>query len=407
VVTSVAGAGRASLTATAGQPGDSGVRAVRVGHSWDGDAYEAGRAATAEALDVAEPRLLLVFASFEYDLPRLVAGVNSVSGEVPVIGCSTSGEIGPRPELCNGVVVVCLAGAFQVTTGYATGLHDDPRMVGDSMARALLPMPETRYRFTLMLTDSLAGDQQEMIRGVYGVLGATIPLIGGGAGDNLGMVTSRQFFGDQILQDSVVAASIGTDSPVGFSVRHGWHRQGRAMVVTDSSANSVHSLDDRPALDVWLERHAAPAGIEHDPAAFTTFALSRPLAVARRGDVAVRHVLGTDPQRRSLVCAGSVPMGAAAWFATGDSESTLGSTRTVCADAIGRLDGVPLLALLVFDCAGRRALLGDEGCVTERELIGEQAGDAPLAGFYTYGEIARTRGVQGYHNQTIVAVALS
>ena len=28
-------------------------------------------------------------------------------------------------------------------------------------------------------------------------------------------------------------------------------------------------------------------------------------------------------------------------------------------------------------------------------------------GFYTYGEIARTRGVNGYHNQTIVALALS
>jgi hypothetical protein len=407
VVTSVAGAGRASLTATAGQADDSGVRAVRVGHSWDDDAFEAGRAATAEALEITEPRLLMVFASFEYDLPQLLAGVTSVSGEVPVIGCSTSGEIGPWPELCNGVVVLCLAGAFQVTTGYAIGLHEDPRMVGDSVARALLPLPETRYRFTVMLTDSLAGDQQEMIRGVYGVLGATVPLIGGGAGDNLGMVTSRQFYGGQIMQDAVVAASIGTDSPVGFSLRHGWHRQGPAMVVTDSSGNSVHSLDDRPALDVYLERHAAPAGIEHDPTAFTNFALTRPLAVARRGDVAVRHVLGADPASRSVVCAGSVPKGAAAWFATGDADSTLASTGAVCADAIGRLGGVPLLALLVFDCAGRRAVLGDEGCVAERALIGEQAGDAPLAGFYTYGEIARTRGVQGFHNQTIVAVALS
>ena len=37
--------------------------------------------------------------------------------------------------------------------------------------------------------------------------------------------------------------------------------------------------------------------------------------------------------------------------------------------------------------------------------MGKRVGDAALAGFYTYGEIARTRGVNGFDNQTIVAVA--
>ncbi len=224
------------------------MRAVRVGHSWDGDPYEAGRSATAEALDVADPKVLLVFASFEYDLPRLLAGVTSAAGTVPVLGCSTSGEIGPRPEWCNGVVVLCLAGAFEVSIGYATGLHEDSRAVGESVGRALLPLPDSRYRFTVMLTDALAGDQQEMIRGAYGVLGATVPLIGGGAGDNLGMVTSRQFFGDQILQDAVVAASIGTDGPIGLAVSHGWHRQGAAMVITRGRpGHPVPGLRGQPA----------------------------------------------------------------------------------------------------------------------------------------------------------------
>ena len=32
---------------------------------------------------------------------------------------------------------------------------------------------------------------------------------------------------------------------------------------------------------------------------------------------------------------------------------------------------------------------------------------SPVAGFYTYGEIARTRGVSGFHNQTLVVLALA
>ena len=34
-------------------------------------------------------------------------------------------------------------------------------------------------------------------------------------------------------------------------------------------------------------------------------------------------------------------------------------------------------------------------------------GGAPVAGFYTYGEIARTRGISGFHNQTLVVLAVA
>lgn len=382
-------------------------RSVRVGHSWDPVAGRAGAAAAGEALrDVPVPRLLVVFASFGYDLPELVAAVGAVSGGVPVIGCSAAGEIGPGPALRLGVVVICLGGEFAVTTAVAVGLHDGPRRVGESVARALLPLPDTRNRVVLMLTDALAGDQQEMIRGAYAILGATVPIIGGGAGDNMRMETSRQFHGERVLQDAVVAAVIGTDSEIGLSVRHGWHRQGDAIVVTGSAGNDVYTLDDRPALDVYLDRHAAPGGVEYDAAAFAEFALTRPLAVARRGDLAIRHVRGADPVARSLICAGAVPRGAAAWLATGDESSTLAAMDAACVEAIARLGDAPLLALLLFDCVGRRAVLGSEGVLVERDLMEQRVAGAPLAGFYTYGEIARMRGVNGFHNQTVVALAL-
>jgi hypothetical protein len=35
-----------------------------------------------------------------------------------------------------------------------------------------------------------------------------------------------------------------------------------------------------------------------------------------------------------------------------------------------------------------------------------QTGRLPLAGFYTWGEIARTRGINGYHHQTLVVLAV-
>jgi hypothetical protein len=101
-----------------------------------------------------------------------------------------------------------------------------------------------------------------------------------------------------------------------------------------------------------------------------------------------------------------VPRGAAVWTTAGDAGSTLAAADAACAEAVAGLGDAPLRALLVFDCAGRRAVLGPTGTAAERAIIQRRAGDAPVAGFYTFGEIARTRGVNGFHNQTVVAVAL-
>ena len=62
--------------------------------------------------------------------------------------------------------------------------------------------------------------------------------------------------------------------------------------------------------------------------------------------------------------------------------------------------------MLAFDCIARRDVLGDDGIVREVARIGEVCGGRPVAGFYTFGEIARTRGINGFHNQTLVVLAL-
>jgi hypothetical protein len=52
-------------------------------------------------------------------------------------------------------------------------------------------------------------------------------------------------------------------------------------------------------------------------------------------------------------------------------------------------------------------VLGSNGIKDEISRIAEKGGGAPVAGFYTYGEIARTRGMSGFHNQTLVVLAVS
>jgi hypothetical protein len=90
----------------------------------------------------------------------------------------------------------------------------------------------------------------------------------------------------------------------------------------------------------------------------------------------------------------------------GDAASVLAATDAACASALAGLGGIDPLGLFAFDCIARRGVLGDVGIREEIERIAVHADSAPVGGFYTYGEIARNSAVGGFHNQTLVVLAV-
>jgi hypothetical protein len=205
----------------------------------------------------------------------------------------------------------------------------------------------------------------------------------------------------------VVAAAIGSDVPFGIGVRHGWRRVGEPMVVSASGGNRVELLDERPALDAYLERLDAPPETWTDGAAFTRFAQTHPLGLSRRGvEEHVRFVAEADFEKRALICIAEVPQGGLTWIMEGDATSVLDATDAACAEALAGLAGRAPIGMLAFDCIARKGVLG-VGVAEEVARVAAHAGNAPVAGFYTYGEIARTKGVSGFHNQTLVVLAVS
>ena len=105
----------------------------RRGQGLDG----AEAAATQPRLDRRpEPKLLLVFASDALD-PRRARRIAGCSG-VPLIGCSTAGEISTQGPGDESVVVVGLGGpGFSATTAVGRGASDDLRTAGENAAGCL------------------------------------------------------------------------------------------------------------------------------------------------------------------------------------------------------------------------------------------------------------------------------
>jgi hypothetical protein len=92
---------------------------------------------------------------------------------------------------------------------------------------------------------------------------------------------------------------------------------------------------------------------------------------------------------------------------SGDVGSVLAATDQACGAALDALHGRAAKGLVVFDCAARKGLLGGGGTSEEIARVGSMSGSARVAGFYTYGEFARTSGPGGFHNQAIVVLALA
>jgi hypothetical protein len=384
-------------------------RWLACGHSAESDAFAAG--ATATRLAVAgrtDTQLLIVFCSDAYDLDLLAKGIASEAHDAPVVGCSTAGEIAATGPADASVVVTALGGpGFSVVTGAARDASARLREAAtEAVTASLHGLDERAHAVVLLLTDGLGGDQMEVIRGAYDVVGAQMPLVGGCAGDDLKMDATFQLFNGEVLHDAVVVAAISSDAPIGIGVQHGWRPVGDPMLVSSSAGTRVDQLDDQPALDVYLRRLNAPAEAWSDEDAFTHFAMTHPLGITRRSGAEVRYVAEADFATRSLVCIAGVPEGGLAWIMEGDEDSVLEATDGACSEALAALNGQPPLGLVAFDCIARRGVLGETGISREIDRIATFADGAPVAGFYTYGEIARTTGRQGFHNQTLVVLAL-
>jgi hypothetical protein len=262
------------------------------------------------------------------------------------------------------------------------------------------------HKVLMMLSDGLAGDQQEIVRGAYGVVGAAVPLVGGCAGDDLKMKVTYQLFGREVLTDAVVGAALTSDAPFGLGVRHGWQSVGEPMLATKTGNNRVYEINDEPALDVYLRQTQAPETAHTSAEAFTKFALTHPLGLDRAsGERQVRFIGEANFEDRSLGCIAEVPEGALIWFMEGDDYSVIQATDEACIEALDKLHGPPL-GVIAFDCIARRGILGDEGIRSEIDRIAQHAAGSPVSGFYSYGEIARTRGIAGFHNQTLVLLAV-
>jgi len=361
-------------------------------------------------LGEAEPKLLLVFASTEQPLSRVVAVLGAYFGRAALLGASTAGEFTERGDAKGSVAVFALAGDFRVFGGIGLGLKADPeRAVSDAVDGVPREVNGYPHRTGLLLLDPMAGNGEEVTLVAGSILGADVPLAGGAAGDDLKMVRTEVAWGAQAVTDALVIAQIFSKTPLGLGVCHGHRPLSGQLRVTKASGSVVSELDGKPAWPVWLEQtreRAKSLGVDVDtlaPGEEGAFLLRYEAGLAVGDEYKIRAPLSRAADG-SINFACGIPEGTVIRITESNEEAQIASAREAARRAGAMLNG-PVAGAIVFDCICRNLILGADFKRAVRG-ISEDLGGAPIAGFETYGEIALAAGdMSGFHNTTSVVLA--
>ncbi|MDP3152193.1 MAG: FIST N-terminal domain-containing protein [Archangium sp.] len=360
----------------------------------------------------AEPSLVVVFASTSAPLEGVMKAAAHAFPKANTIGCTTAGEFTEASEGKAQFVAWALAGDdVTVTAGLGTGLKADPEAALESAIKLAADDAERPHRMAILLLDPLSGNGEEASMLAMTMLGPTVRLAGGAAGDDLHFKQTLVACGNQVASDAVVVALLSSRRPLGIGVKHGHKPMSKPLTVTKAEGSVVHELDGKPAFGVWKD--AVRAAVQAEGADIDAIALAdvgghllryEVGLIAGANEYKIRAPLSADAAGAvSFAC--GIPEGAVVRITSSAESDQISSARDAAERARKALGGAKVAGALVFDCICRNLILGPKFGAAVKE-IHEGLGGAPIAGFETYGEIAMDLGQSsGFHNTTTVVLA--
>ena len=232
-------------------------------------------------------------------------------------------------------------------------------------------------------------------------------LFGGMAGDDMTFTGTYIFTNDQSTDYGMAALVLDADkiSLYGMAIS-GWKPIGLTKIITKSEGNTIYTIDDQPALDVYMRYLGSAVQDNVDQLVFfENLGNQYPFQIEREGrEPLMCNPIGFDKVNKALTCESIIKQGSKLRFST-PPDFDIMETIVKEATEIKNKHQADADALLIFSCAGRLAALGP---LAQKENDGlAQLWNTPMAGFYSYGEFGRgVNGKHEFHSTTNSWVAL-
>lgn len=355
--------------------------------------------------------LVLVFGSVKrFNEAKLTSFLKERYPTAQIVGCTTSGEINASGVMDDSVQITAIlwektmqrvaqVKANSMQSSFDTGAGLAKQLKADSL------------RTVMIFADGLNVNGEELVLGFQSVLGDSIPLFGGMAGDGATFTKTLQLFNDTISDNLVIAIGLyGNSLITATGALGGWKPYGPPRTVTRSEKNVVYEMDGKPALPLYRMYIG-----EHYAKGLPGTGLKFPFAVIEKGkrDVEKIRTLGAiDPSNNSVSFFGNVDEGSTIRMCQTTHDRLVEGAGEAAHLITGNLAETSTnqtgLALCV-SCVGRKGVMAEltSDEVNEvKQILGPQTS---LTGFYSYGEIAPRPNTTDsvFHNQTMTIGYLS
>ena len=380
-----------------------------VGHSEEADADAAAEEILDQCgakLDGTVPSAGLLFAAIDFDHQALLCAITRRFPGMALIGCSTDGEIsselGFRED--SATLILFSSDTVDITAGVGRGLSADVAEACRTAVEAAKAKTDKPPRLCIATPEGMTAEGHSVTATLQRAVGQDIPLFGALAGDQWRLKSTRQFYGTEVLTDSIPVLLLCGEFHFSYGVATGWRQVGEVGQVTRADGAVVHEIDGKPAIDFY-RKYLGPG---------TKPTAELPLAILNARDASeyLRASWGVvDETTGAVTFLATVPEGARVRLTLADRDEILTGCGESLAIARSNLSaGAQPAAALFFSCAARKILLGTR-TPEELRLIRETLGETvPICGFYGYGEISPNMGDPTgtkYHNESFVTLLIA
>ena len=355
------------------------------------------------------PTVAIVFISIKQDR-KVICEILHNKG-IDILGATSSGEFinGHQSE---GEAAIML---FDINKKDYCILFEDigERTLNDAatnMANTALQRfgnPAFILCSTLMSASGKMIDGESLVRSIEKTVGPEVNMFGGMAGDDITFTGTYVFTNNQSTDHGMVALILDEDkiSLHGMAIS-GWKPMGISRTVTKSEDNLIYTIDEQPALKVYLRFLGKELSSADDQVKFfDSIGIHYPFQIERENrEPLMCNPIGYNREKQALICESNVVQGSKFRFSTPPDfdiiETVVNKANELKNEAHAKAD-----ALLIFSCAGRLSALGPMAHDENEGLAA--VWNTPMAGFYTYGEFGRAvNGKHEFHSTTNSWVAL-
>jgi hypothetical protein len=355
------------------------------------------------------PNLLIYHASMGHDFNDILTKSKELYPNADVVAASCAGIVGREgvSESMKDMALMAIQGSEYAISDidgiFGHNSYDKARELAIS-----LKSKNDNINMIYFLASGIDINTTECIAAIESVFGKQVTIFGATSSDNMKGIVSYQAVNNAIYENGAFAIGFADSSlKVHTRATHGFLAVGEPLVVTKSTGNIIHELNNKPAWSEYLKHLNLSEDSVTCEDTIPIGALAEQLDDELAKEYGNKHILRgvLKHVENDMHYITTCKVGTKLWLTVRDEQLIFDEMDKMTASLVNDIGDEEVQAVFHADCLARGRFLFNR--IFKEELVAKMqtpffssAGCPPWLGMYGFGEFARLGGENTFHNYT-------